>query len=362
MYRQRIKEAISQLGLISALLVELDCDMNVTNTILNGVGSFFHQEEDLQLNPQKKATWSEKEIKEMPCLKNLKYRLTKDGIHQFRYRRNGYDVAFSSKNYDQAKRKARDFVLSLKKQLKKKSPEKVNLFSLWANKWFDIKRSHANEGTVYSYLSAYKNHIEAKFGFLDVSKILPMDIQPFFDDLSTRLGKTSETCRIVMNGIFDLAVANRACPSNPMKAVVIEKHVRKQGKALSSEEIVAFKSRFGNVENFGLAYLIILYTGIRGFELQSLTFDWNDGTFTVKNAKLKKSQKMHVENLTRTVPIFNNLFSLRDRISSEDWRIAPKKLSNWLSKNCDFCSVKDLRHTFTTIARESGVENELVNL
>ena len=50
MYRQRIKEAISQLGLISALLVELDCDMNVTNTILNGVGSFFHQEEDLHQN------------------------------------------------------------------------------------------------------------------------------------------------------------------------------------------------------------------------------------------------------------------------------------------------------------------------
>ena len=93
-----------------------------------------------------------------------------------------------------------------------------------------------------------------------------------------------------------------------------------------------------------------------------MTFNWDNETFTVKNAKLKKSQKIKPENELRTVPIFEGLKQLKDRIQTEEWKIEAKTLSNNFTKFWKENTVKDLRHTFTTKARESGIENELVNI
>ncbi len=76
----------------------------------------------------------------------------------------------------------------------------------------------------------------------------------------------------------------------------------------------------------------------------------------------EKGQKAYPENITRTVPIFPALYQIRDRIEREDWRYRPASVSDNLSRVWTECTVKDLRHTFITKARQSGVENELVNL
>ena len=117
-----------------------------------------------------------------------------------------------------------------------------------------------------------------------------------------------------------------------------------------------------NKTPFGLASLIILYTGIRGAELESLSFDWTAGTFKVKNAKLKKSQKLNTQNIYRTVPIFPALWGLRTRIENEKWIIGPRELSGNFHRYWTEHTIKDLRHTFTTKAREARIDNELVNL
>ena len=190
-----------------------------------------------------------------------------------------------------------------------------------------------------------------------------MHLQPFFNSLFEKSGKTAEDSKIVLNGIFKYAVANRLCSSNPMEAVIVEKHFRQKGIAMTSEQLARFKAKMNASGKFGLAGLIILYSGVRGAELASMSFDWNAGTMTISNAKLKKSQKRNPLNLVRTIPIFPNLYSLRSRIeASEDWRI---KATTLTSKFCEYwteTTVKDLRHTFTSKAREFGVENELVSL
>ena len=79
---------------------------------------------DLQRNIKEvseRQPWSKKEIDIMPYLKDLKYRVTKDGIHQFRYRRDGYNLSFNSKNYNEAKRKAYNFIFELKSLVKNNS-------------------------------------------------------------------------------------------------------------------------------------------------------------------------------------------------------------------------------------------------
>lgn len=335
-------------------------------SIEDDVAPLRNSNDALQVNTvQNCKVWTAKELNEMPFIKDMKYRITKDGLHQFRYRRDGINVQITSKNFETAKQKAREFIYDLKRKLGMETkPKHINSLDYVAQLWFRTKRSHALPTTVNAYLSVYRNHIKPKFGNLSISKILPMDLQPFFDDLHGKLGKTCENCKVLLNGFFELAVANRLCPSNPMAGVVIERHCRKPGKSLTDEQLKRFKQVMLGAGAHGTAFLIILYSGIRGAELERMTFDWEQGTFTVYNAKLKKSQRRREENLTRTVPIFPGLLELKDRIIRYDseWRIRPRRLPDLFNLYWQENTPKDLRHTFTTKARESHIENELVNL
>ena len=322
--------------------------------------------EDLQLNNKKApaSIFTKKELDEMPYLKDLKYRVTVDGIHQFRYRRNGYNLSFNSKNKELAKKKAYDFIKSIKHTIKKEADVVYQkTLNFVADSWFNLKEAHSDPTTLRGYKSTYKLHVAPVFGKRGVKYILPLDLQPFFDKLFEHSGRITETVKIVLNGIFKYAMANRLCPTNPMDGVVIEKHFRTPGKALTDEQLKRFKVKMINDDSpYGIASLIILYTGIRGAELPSLTFDWKEGTFTVNNAKLKKSQKDKKINLTRTLPIFPALWQLRERIENSEWKIHPKTLTNHFVEHWSENTVKDLRHTFASKCREAGIENELVNV
>ena len=319
---------------------------------------------DLKLNIEQNCElWTVAEKNEMPFLKDLKYRRLKNGVHQFRYRRNGFDESFSSKDLKTAKNKAKAFIAELKKKSQdNKTAKNLCQLNYVAELWFKNKKCHVADATWRSYESVYKNHIAPRFGARNVKNILPMDLQPFFNNFSTSLGKTGENAKIILNGIFEFAVANRFCNTNPMPGVIVEKHIRKTGKALTDEQIKRFKETMLSLGGFGTAYLIILFSGIRGAELEKMSFDFEQGTFTVDNAKLKKHQRVIESNLKRTVPIFPDLLEIRERIERNDWRYKAKSISDNLSRVWCESSTKDLRHTFITKARQSGVENELVNL
>lgn len=314
-------------------------------------------------NIQNRKGFSTEEIKDMPYLKDLSYRKTQKGSHQFRYRRNGYNVSFNSVNFEVAKNKAREFIKKLNGLLRNDiKVSHVNSLDYVANLYFSQKGNHVNETTIRSYRSVYVNHIKPAFGSRSIARILPMDLQPFFDELFPKLGKTCENCKILLNGIFKFAIANRICAHNPMDGVIIERHYRTPGKVLSDEQIKRFKESMLAAGPRGTSYLIILYSGIRGAELEHMAFDWKRGTFTVRNAKLKKSQRANPANITRTVPIFPGLYKIRALIEREDWRFPARQISNYIAELWTESSVKDLRHTFVSKARESRIENELVNL
>ena len=346
-------------------------ELEVEGTVNEGLDRFFDHFSPAPLrsnvasqpNKQNNHFWTVKELKDMPFLKDLKYRQLKNGTHQFRYRRDGFDVSFNSKNLKTAKEKAQAFILDLKKKMGADvSIKHVNTLDYVAQLWFSNKKHHVAAHTLRVYQSVYNNHVKPTFGSRKIKDILPMDLQPFFNALAGTLGKTCENAKIILNGIFDFAVANRLCITSPMPGVIIERHVRKVGKALNDEQIKRFKNVMHAAGGFGTAYLIILFSGIRGAELERMSFDWNAGTFTVYNAKLKKHQRAREENLTRTVPIFPGLFALRSRIEREDWRYGAKAISDNIKRFWSESTVKDLRHTFTTKARECGIDNELVNL
>lgn len=321
-----------------------------------------------KLNKKKRKqslqVWTAKEIKDMPYLKDIKYRKTQAGIHQFRYRRDGYNVSFNSKDFEVAKKKAYDFIKGLKKILRNSADVAFGkTLDFVAQAWLELKKAHTVPATFRTYKGVYDNHVLPVFGKRAIKSILPMDLQPYFDDLFSRQERTCEDAKVILNGIFEYAVANRLIPSNPMQGVIVNKHFRKTGKALNNEQIKTFKKEMLMHGPYGIAGLIILYSGVRGHELNSIDFQWDRGVFVVNNAKLKKGQKSNPENLKRTVPIFPGLWKLKDLIEqSEEWRIKPTSLTVYFSKNWEQNSVKDLRHTFTTKAQQAGVPENLVNL
>ena len=375
MDKARIDEFIGHLAKISAFLVEIKYRIDEfsgdNKTVEQDLDGFFNSPQlqekyaVLKLNREKSQgiVFSKKEVENLPFLKDLKYRITKDGIHQFRYRRDGYNVSFNSKKFEIAKKKAYAFILSLKQNKLASDNQKGYTVDSIAELWFELKKRHWADGTYRAYFSTYKNHIGPIFGKRSIKRILPIDLQPFFNELFAKAEKRCEDAKIVLNGIFKYAVANRIISSNPLDGVIVERHYRKNGVALTDEQLVRFKKTMLEDESvYGIAGLIILYTGIRGAELESLVFDWEQGTLRVKNAILKKRQKTNPKNLYRTLPIFPALWPLRSRIESEDWRIKPITISNKFKLHWPENTVKDLRHTFSSKVRESGVENELVNL
>ncbi len=309
--------------------------------------------------------WTAEEIKKMPYIKNLKYRVTQKGVHQFRYRRNGYNLSFNSTNYEKAKKKAYEFIRSLKKNVCNVADVTYGKkFGYIAELWLELKAQHVCEETIRAYKSVYNNHIKSEFADKSIKSILPMHLQPYFNNLFKKYERSSEDAKTIMNGTFDYAVANRIIPSNPMVGVIVNKHFRKTGMSLNDDQIARLKDKSFNGGAIGIAALIILYTGVRGFELNSIVFDWENGTFTVNNAKLKKGQKTKEENLKRTVPIFPGIYKIKNIIidAGNTWRFQPKVLSQKFSEFWEENTVKDLRHTFSTKTQQAGVPENIVHL
>ncbi len=70
--------------------------------------------------------YSEEEIKRMPKLKEGRFRKTRDGLWQVRYRRDGYDIQFTCKDKNTVLDRFRDWVKSVNGDRKESLPKKSN--------------------------------------------------------------------------------------------------------------------------------------------------------------------------------------------------------------------------------------------
>ena len=69
---------------------------------------------EIEGNPK----FSQKEIKDMPRLKDFKIRIKNNRYYEIRFRRYGYNVSFSSTNFEEAKRKAFNWLNLFEQEIK----------------------------------------------------------------------------------------------------------------------------------------------------------------------------------------------------------------------------------------------------
>ena len=217
---------------------------------------------------------------------------------------------------------------------------------------YKIKVKRVKPITFKGYKNHYENIIIPKFGKMRIADIKPILVQNFLDKENEKAPRQCEDVKMLLNNIFDYAVNNGIIERNPIKAVFIPKHERVTGQALTCEEERKFVNEIKN-SKYENVFLKMLYSGVRPTEVSSITENAEDDTLTIKNAKLKSYQK----NFYRTVPIFPKY---EQYAGIECKRVDTNKLGAEFRLLCPNHQLKDLRHTFTTKARECGIDNELV--
>ena len=306
----------------------------------------------------------------MPRLKDFKIRIKNNRYYEIRFRRYGYNVSFSSTNFEEAKRKAFEWLSTFEEQIKpqvhftvlsKSESEHFNIskniiFKQFADDYmFKVKIKRVKSITFKTYKNYYENIIIPTFGKLSLKSIKPIFIQGFLDKIANKTPRACEDIKMLLNNVFDYAVNNGMIERNPIKAVYIKKHEREKGQALSPAEEIKFIADIKGTPCESV-FLKMLYSGVRPGEVNSIKEDPANNTITIANGKLKSYQK----NLTRTIPIFPKYAETLSKPLTKKYNL--NKLREEFKKFCPNNTLKDLRHTFTTRARECGIDNELVSV
>lgn len=234
-------------------------------------------------------------------------------------------------------------------------------FCEFADMWFlQVKKPTVKLNTYKSHLSTYRAHIKPFFEGKRMKSITPLQIQPLFNKLDAE-GKTRtiELVRLLLNQIFEAAVGERLIGKNPLSAVKVLKYETKNGEALSYEDERLLLAEL-NGSAYKLPFVIMLYTGVRRSELQSLTVE---GDFVkVKNSKIKRAQKITY----RKIPITPMLRPYLEAAADSDLITAvntdPDVLSHNFKRVCPAHHLHELRHTFITRCQECGVPREVVSV
>jgi integrase len=96
------------------------------------------------------------------------------------------------------------------------------LFGDYGTRWL-TSRGGVDPSSVILYESKYRLHIEPQFGSRKVGSIRPSEIQQFLTRLSDKyVASTVGTILLVLQGIFDLAVADEVVKKNPAKSDVVK--------------------------------------------------------------------------------------------------------------------------------------------
>ncbi len=366
MYHERIKTAIKQLAITSALLGELlnyfyETEATVspeTERLLNGAVAPFSV--PLQVNNvgdklEILDIFSKKEIKDMPKLKEFTYRYREnDRLHEFRYRRAGLEKSFSSTNYKEAKKKALEFCRELTAHDALLGGTDVIFVDFAENFLQDVKKKNVSEKTFFNEYNRFKNHVVPYFKKIRIKEIKAPFIQKFLNGyVDEGQKRTAEALFYILKTVLDYAVKNDVISKNPICAVEIPLHERVNGKALPLDVERNFVESIKG-SPYELAFVVYLYTGCRPCEFSSLAFE-KDGFLTFRNRKQKKNAVVY-----KDIPITPMLEPYVARIRSALPLKTTSELGKIFNKLVPGFRLYDLRHTFATRCQTCGVPQEIV--
>lgn len=339
------------------------CDaMNKALNRLIGALDFFNEEQQNSSSEKKGDLGVVLQNKEetMPKHKHIYLYKRSNGYYTCTVAYKTLRKTFSGKNKSEIFKKARAFLNNSLALVESKPLYKFNDLSEFYLE--NVKKPFISTAYYYSLNQIYEKNLKEEFKNFKITDFTPIILQQYFLKLCTRSTRIAEDVKTLLNQIFEYAVGNNYITSNPMKAVIVRKHYREKGKALSPEELATFKIKLESHPVYKLPFLIFLYTGCRRSEYKSIAFDFNSGFLKIKNSKLKEHQRHKESCLSRNVPILNALLPFKEQILNDEWRnVNLDTLHHEFADIMPGMRLNFLRHTFQTYCRVYA-SKEMVNL
>ena len=276
----------------------------------------------------------------------------------------------------------------------------------WIKEWMKVyKKPYVSPRTFQGYVEKSKTIIE-HLGNMQLQKIELYHLQKFISELQKE-GKSPKSLRhynSILKMCFDDAIMCRLMVMNPTRKLKLPTMRRKELKIMTKEEQQVFEG-FMKEHTMGIAYIVLVNTGLRAGELSGLT--WKDIDFENKALyvrrgvqkvttydddfnKIKRERKVtdvKTDNSYRVVPMLDKVVRILKEYKEqkikeceevaelgegfkEDDFIFKTKCNNpinseYLRKHCQqICEshnfrkvgIHELRHTFATRAIEAGID------
>lgn len=257
----------------------------------------YHEETKTVLKSNLSIDFTQKEINSMPksikktlLLKGLvvhcRQRKDKNSIsYEMRYRKEGYNISVSGTTQEIVKAR---FLDKLKNLVNTKSPYPT-LFVDFALYYIEnYKKKKVIEKQYKNALMRLKNDIAPTLKNVLLTQVSPLHCQTIIEKpIKQGHGRKAEDIKTLLNQVFNYAKKLDLLKVNPIDLIVINKHERKHGRALTKEEEKALFMRTKN-SPLQIMFAVALYCGLRPVEYATAKID---GAFIVcQNAKRKNGK------------------------------------------------------------------------
>lgn len=324
--------------------------------------------------------------KEKPTHSSGMYRYCKTVGHNF----DGSPIKkvfYSKKSKADAKRIADEYEVSelVKQATGEAIIESRENFENWAKQWLKTMKSGSVKEHTYkfTYESNVRKYLIPFFGKAKLKDIKQIDIQRYFNTVSNGgkpLAKsTLDKHKMILKSIFDSAIDNDIVYKNPVKSISYPHFADTKTKNVYTKEQATKVKEYCEDKKY-YDIFVMLETGIRRSELLGL--EWSDIDFSKKYIHIQrgvtqttgkivigdtktKGSNRYIPISEKMVEIFCNIKNGNIFVFGTDKPTSPNSYSKSFAKKMKEISTAisvpeltphELRHTYGTILRESGVD------
>ena len=279
--------------------------------------------------------------------------------YDIKYRRNSYNVTVTDKNLDVAKKKFIEKLKTAEKVTKttaRAGTAVPTTFNAFANYYFEnFRKKKVAKLTLKSDLCKYRNYIKPYFKETPIKKITPADCQKLLDSIFEEgKGKTATDVHGLLSVIFKTAILHGIISTNPLNIVILQKHEKTHGTALSKDEEKKLLNYFKGTR-YEQSFALLLYCGLRPNELETAKVN---GKFIVAKNSKRKNGKVEYKK----IPISP---MLAPYVTDKEIVLIENKNVNYLRTKMKEALpnhiLYDLRTTFYSRLKECGVADNAIN-
>lgn len=292
------------------------------------------------------------------------YRQLKSGMLQARMKRQGFELDVKGRTPLELKTK---FVKAFDEALKQREiddamvapPDNSPTFMEYAYKWLAIKKRTTKPSTYKEYYRQVDNVLFLKFADRKAASFTRDELQQYlFDEyVDTNKMRTAHKIHLTLRCIFDLIEDDLGIPS-PMKNVIVPRYTSKHGRAFTHDEerqLVDYCITHLDYET-SHAFLVLLYTGMRRSELAKMEII-DDKWIKMVTSK-QRMGKDEEERLILITPMLRRVMPYINFETAKNCNI--EVVTSRLHTVFPNHHTHELRYTFITRCKESGVNLELV--